>query len=113
MSRPQKSEPRCKQLNLSLTEREFADIETRAAALGMRAVHFSRALLFETGRRSKTTSKRRLQAQKERDNHYRLIHSQHVRLGNNLNQIARHANTVGGPVPPDLEPLLNDVRAII
>ena len=47
MSRTRTSEPRCKQLNLSLTERELASIEARAAALGMRPVHFSRALLLE------------------------------------------------------------------
>jgi hypothetical protein len=43
----------------------------------------------------------------------RLIHSQLVQLGNNLNQLVRHLHSTGEPLPPDLEPLLADIRQII
>ena len=46
MGRPKISEPRCHQLNLSLTARELESIKRRAAALGMRPVHFGRAMLL-------------------------------------------------------------------
>lgn len=108
MTRPQKSEPRCKQLNLSLTEKELASIEARAAALGMRAVHFSRALLLDAPHEPV-----RPLANDRSGNLDRLIHSQLVRLGNNLNQMMRHVHRVGGPVPADLGPLLTDIRAVI
>lgn len=109
MSRSRTSEPRCKQLNLSLTERELASIEARAAALGMRPVHFSRALLLEANASLIAPQ----QTQTQRSNVDRLIHGRLVRLGNNLNQMMRHAHSVGGPVPPDLAPLLTDIRALI
>lgn len=112
MSRPRQSEPRRKQLNLSLTERELASIEARAAALGMRAVHFSRALLLKPQRQPQA-SRMLPPAESHHGNLDRLIHSQLVRLGNNLNQMMRHVHRVGGPVPHDLGPLLTDIRAII
>lgn len=112
MSRPTKSEPRCKQLNLSLTERELASIESRAAALGMRAAHFSRSLLLKK-RRAPPRRSEPCKAKNQPGNFDRLIHAQLVRLGNNLNQMMRHLHSFGGPVPADLEPLLTDIRALI
>jgi hypothetical protein len=35
------------------------------------------------------------------------------RLGNLLNQMVRHLHQTGDPLPPDLEPLLRDIRQII
>lgn len=113
MSRSRTSEPRCKQLNLSLTERELASIEARAAALGMRPVHFGRALLLDTRRAPKASKTALSTPQTTPDNVERLIHTQLVRLGNNLNQMTRHVHSVGGPVPPDLAPLLTDIRALV
>jgi hypothetical protein len=105
MGRPKKSEPRVRQLNLSLTESELRSIEQRAEAVGMRPVHFSRALLFDQNRKP---------APKAGDSNIgRLIYGQLVRLGNNLNQMVRHLHRTGDPVPSDLEPLLNDIRQII
>jgi hypothetical protein len=106
MGRPTKAEPRCKQLNLSLTESELESIRTRAEAVGMRPVHFGRALLTDHAR--KTAPKRAPEG-----NLQRLVYGQLVRLGNNLNQIARHAHRTGAPLPVDLEPLLKDIRQII
>jgi hypothetical protein len=113
MSRPRRSEPRRKQLNLSLTERELASIEARAAALGMRAVHFSRALLLRTHRPVQASRLSPSLAEPQPNNVDRLIHIQLVRLGNNLNQMMRHVHHVGGPLPDDLAPLLTDIRALL
>ena len=106
MGRPRKSEPRRNQLNLSLTDGEFNNIKFRARAVGMRPVPFSRAILLADRRgivRDGTTATNRDQ----------LIYGQLVRLGNNLNQMVRHLHRTGDPLPPDLEPLLNDIRQII
>lgn len=106
MGRPTKSEPRCEQLNLSLTPSELAGIKRRAEAVGMRPVHFGRALILAGDRPAVT---RREQA----SNIERLIYGQLVRLGNNLNQLMRHLHRTGDPLPTDLEPLLTDIRQII
>jgi hypothetical protein len=113
VSRPRQSEPRRRQLNLSLTDRELASIEARAAALGMRAVHFSRALLLTPQRPRLASRIAPSPAKSPSSNYDRLIHCQLVRLGNNLNQMMRHAHRVGGPMPDDLGPLLTDIRAMI
>jgi hypothetical protein len=106
MGRPITSEPRTHQLNLSLTSRELASIRRRAAAVGMRPVHFGRALLLDMKSRpvGKTETKSNID---------RLAYDQLVRLGNNLNQMVRHMHQTGDPLPADLEPLLRDIRQII
>jgi hypothetical protein len=105
MGRPRISEPRTEQLNLSFTIAEFADIRQRTYALGMRPAHFCRATLL----RSDGAPAREISG-----NIGRLIHDQLRRLGNNLNQMVRlmHQRT-GDPLPPDLEPLLKDIRDLI
>lgn len=106
MGRPIKSEPRSKQLNLSLTASELDSIQQRAQAIGMRPVHFGRALLLDPSRK--------LTVRSEADNNIgRLIYGQLVRLGNNLNQMVRHLHRTGDPLPADLEPLLGDIRQTI
>jgi hypothetical protein len=106
MTRPVKREPRIRQLNLSLTDSELDDIRRRAEAVGMRPVHFGRALIFNQKSVPATTSTPAANVQ-------RLIYGQLSRLGNNLNQLVRHCHQTGDPLPPDLEPLLNDIRQII
>jgi hypothetical protein len=106
MGRPRKSEPRRQQLNLSLTDSELESIRRRAEAVGMRPVHFGRALLLDQNRKPATKG--------EADNNLlRLTYGQIVRLGNNLNQMVRHLHQTGDPLPADLEPLLTDIRQII
>jgi len=106
MGRPRTSEPRDRQLNLSLTTRELESIKRRAQALGMRPIYFAREVLLG--------SERKVIGKGEPDgNMGRLIHTQLVRLGNNLNQLVRHLHRTGDPLPPDLEPLLKDIRQII
>jgi Bacterial mobilisation protein (MobC) len=106
MGRPKKTtEPRDKQLNLSLTAAEYESLIRRAQAVGMRPVHFGRALIFDQSRKILTSS--------EISNIARLNLGQLVRLGNNLNQMVRHLHQTGDPLPRDLEPLLTDIRRII
>ncbi len=107
MGRPRISEPRCHQLNLSLTASELEGIKKRAAALGMRPVHFGRAVLLDQNRPPA------IKADPRSSNIDRLVYEQLVRLGNNLNQMVRHLHRTGDPLPADLEPLLNDIRRII
>jgi len=106
MGRPTKTEPRTKQLNLSLTTSEFERVKERAESVGMRPVHFGRALVLnENSKRSQTTPP---------DNSVgRLIYAQLSRIGNNLNQLVRHVHRYGGSPPADLEPLLRDIRRLI
>ena len=106
MGRPKKSEPRLHQLNLSLTASELEIIEKRAHALGMRPVHFGRAAILGH-------TKSAIARPEPVSNIGRLIHAQLVRIGNNLNQMVRHLHQTGDPLPPDLEPLLNDIRRLI
>ncbi len=107
MGRPRKTtEPRDKQLNLSLTTAEYENLCQRARALGMRPVHFGRALLFDKSRKPVLGDERQ-------SNIARLNYGQLVRLGNNLNQMVRHLHQTGDPLPADLEPLLTDIRRII
>ncbi|MFZ0425214.1 MAG: hypothetical protein WAL80_20240 [Xanthobacteraceae bacterium] len=106
MSRPKATEPRMQQLNLSLTLREWESIKRRAQMLGMRPAHFGRALLVDEDR------KPALMTQPE-SNLDRLVYGALSRLGNNLNQLLRHLHHTGDPLPPDLEPLLRDIRQII
>ncbi|GLR89754.1 hypothetical protein GCM10007857_64680 [Bradyrhizobium iriomotense] len=106
MGRPRKSEPRDRQFNLSLTASEYESVVRRAEALGMRPVHFGRALLCrEEGRAAR---KHELA-----DNGWRVIAAGLSRLGNNLNQLVMRLHMTGEPLPPDLEPLLNDIRGLI
>ena len=106
MGRPKKFETRCKQLNLSLTTSELEGIRRRAEAVGMRPVHFGRALLLN--QEHKAAAKH-----EPGSNVNHLIYGQLVRLGNNLNQMVRHLHGTGDPLPADLEPLLTDIRKII
>lgn len=103
MGRPRKSEARDQQLNLSLTPSELDTIRQRAAALGMRPVHFGRAVLLDQGRRPGPF-------REAENNLQRLLYVQLSRLGNNLNQLVRHLHQSGDPLPADLEPLLLDIR---
>ena len=106
MKKKYKPGSRCHQLNLSLTESELFDIKRRAEALGMRPVQFGRAVLLDG------TAAVVIQADPFTPMQ-RLVHTQLVRLGNNLNQMVRKLHETGHALPTDLEPLLKDIRALI
>jgi len=72
----------------------------------MRPVHFGRAvLLAQAGKVAET--------REPQSNFDQFIYGQLVRIGNNLNQMVRHLNRTGDPLPADLEPLLNDIRQVM
>jgi hypothetical protein len=100
-----KLDPRCHQLNISLTSSELTDINRRAEALGMRPVHFARITLLNNDATGAYPT-----AESVALRHIRLELS---RLGNNLNQMVRRLNEFRKPLPEDLEPLLSDIRAMI
>jgi hypothetical protein len=106
MARPKTTEARTQQLNLSLTMREWESIKHRAQALGMRPAHFGRAVILDEKRKPSVIP----EAEPRFD---RLVYGTLSRLGNNLNQLLRHLHRTGDPLPPDLEPLLRDIRQII
>jgi hypothetical protein len=106
MGRPTTSEPRNKQLNLSLTSNEFESVRLRAKSVGMRPVHFGRAILLD--------ERRKVAEKCDADNNVRkLIYVQLIRIGNNLNQLVRHLHRHGGALPSELDPLLRDIRRLI
>jgi hypothetical protein len=104
--RPKHKIRRDRQFNMSLTQREFELLYTRAAACRMRPVDYGRSRLF--GGSGKAAEAAGTAAHLDP-----LFHAQLSRLGNNLNQIARHLNTMSGPAPASLEPLLREIRALI
>ncbi len=106
MGRSRTSEPRNHQLNLSLTAGELDGIRRRAEALGMRPVHFARAVVIDERRKPSVESKPNTQFQ-------RLIYGQLARVGNNLNQLMRYLYATGKPLPADLETLLTEIRRIM
>lgn len=106
MGRPTKSEPRSYQLNLSLTASELERIRKRAEAVGMRPVHFGRAMVLDEDRRTAPEAG-------DDNNASKLLYMQLIRVGNNLNQLVRHLHRHGGPLPHDLEPLLRDIRLLL
>jgi hypothetical protein len=105
MGRPKVPNPRDQQFKLYFTAGELAIIKRRAEALGMRPVHFGRAVLLADGYAG-VQSEQAISAA-------RLVLAQLARLGNNLNQMVRHLHATGDPLPADLEPLLTDIRSIV
>ena len=110
MSRPRKTEPRDQQLNLCLTASELESIRKRAEAVGMRPAHWGRSMILKGDTKSNGARK---QVTDATANTQRLIYQQLARIGNNLNQLVRHLHQTGEPPPPDLEPLLRDIRQIL
>ncbi len=106
MARPRKAERRDKQLNIKLTTREHAWIESRASAANMKPAEFGRVQVL-MGRPLPRNSA-------ENADHLDPLFFAHLsRLGNNLNQIARRCHLLNAPPPASLEPLLQQLREMI
>lgn len=104
--RPKLDIVRDRQFNVGLTQREHELLLQRAARAGMRPVDYGRARLFAEWRISAQHASGAAHLDP-------LFLNALVRLGNNLNQIARRLNTIGQPAPPSLEPLLGEIRQLI
>jgi hypothetical protein len=106
MARPKVHEPRGCQLNLHLTRMEIEAVRARAAAAGMRVPDYGRVQVL--GAASAVAG----QAVPSRSD--LLLLAQWRAVGVNLNQVARRLNSMPVPMlPPSLEPLLRDIRALI
>jgi hypothetical protein len=118
MARPRTSDKREKQLNLHLTNGEFDAITSCAYERGMHVVDFARGALVQiaktgvipaTPETAHSTDGSTLPASR----YDKLAIAQLQRLGNVLNQIARHMHTTGQlPLEP-LVTLLDDIRAML
>lgn len=105
--RPKLAVTRCRQLNIGLTEAEHDTVLRRAAALGMRPVDYGRLRVL--GQATRTTLADSV-GQHHLDPLFRNALS---RIGSNLNQIARQMNALRMALPPDLDPLLQELREIL
>jgi hypothetical protein len=106
MARPKLEIRRDRQFNVGLTADEHADLHRRARAAGMRPVDYARSRLFS--KHFPTLPK------VTRPPHLDPLLLTHIsRIGNNLNQIARQLNSRPLPMPPSLEPLLQELRALL
>ncbi len=105
MPRPRVAEKRDHQINVALTDREFALIKERADAVGLRVIEYARKALL--GRRTA------VEAAKAVSTLDRQLLEAVRRVGVNLNQVTRQFNAFGHVVPPDLEPALRDIRMLV
>jgi hypothetical protein len=106
MGRPPLEIKRDRQFNVGLTKREHELLQRRAARAGMRPVDYGRARLL---------GEWRVTAQEASGGAHLdpLLLNALIRLGNNLNQIARRLNTLGQPAPATLSALLEEIRRLI
>ncbi len=114
MPRPPSKLRRDQQLNFSLTRDELTALRGRADAAGMHLVEFGRDLLLR--RRvpaARLADAEAVEAQGALARAALLLVHELRRLGNNLNQIARRLNTREEPTPPNLDPLLAEIRALL
>lgn len=105
---------RDQQLNFSLTRDELTRLRRRADQAGMRLLDFGRILLLREGGdagalRAGSDGCEASPEARER----RLLGTALIRVGNNLNQIARRLHSRDEPAPAALEPLLTEIRALI
>lgn len=106
MARPKTNEPRGCQLNLHLTRTEIEAVRARAAEAGMRVPDYGRVQVLGAAAA--------VAAQAAPSRSDLLLVAQWRAVGVNLNQVARRLNAMPVPMlPPSLEPLLRDIRALI
>jgi hypothetical protein len=106
VARPKQKTRRDRQFNVSLTAHELDLLRARAARFGMRPVDYGRWQLFSDRptRAAQPAGRPHLDP---------LFLNQLSRLGNNLNQAVRMLNALRHPAPPTLEPLLQEIRALV
>jgi hypothetical protein len=94
-------------VNIHLTDGEFAEVASRAAAQGKTPGEYGRGRLL-AGKAEPLPSR----AEAEATHTNRLVQIQLRRLGNLLNQLVRHLHQTG-EVLPEAAPLLRDIRSIL
>src|SRR4051812_2352790 len=99
MARPRQQHKRDRQLNLKLTAREMQWVVARAATCRMRPVDYGRAQLLGETRFAARQSAGAAHLDP-------LFIAQLIKVGNNLNQVARQLNIFPEPAPPELATLL-------
>ena len=113
MARPRSKTRRIHQLNFSLTGDELTALRCRADAASMHLVDFGRNLLLYPTATVRRHAPEKAEAVRALTHAARLLVQELRRLGNNLNQIARHLHSHAEPAPPSLEPLLREIRALL
>jgi len=107
MGRKTSANPRLYRRTLRFTADEILAVEQAAAAAGMTFSDYVR----QAATRGK--GQHHPQARATRRAHDAGLELQARRLGTNLNQIAHRLNAQNLPAPPELAPLLADIRALI
>ena len=105
VGRPRKETKRDQQLNLSLTEAEYAAAYYLADRFGMRLVDYGRWRLL-----ADPTTTPEVPRDSTAD---RLLLAQIRRVGVNLNQLVRYCHSTGHAPPSHLDPLLLRIRELI
>ena len=101
MARPRQAETR-NNYTVRLTSAERAEVEKRAALLGLKPPAYIRKCIVQG-------TVRVVQEEGHDPEKVRAL----VSLGNNLNQIARRMNASGAEAPPYLGALLQTIQAIL
>lgn len=106
MGRRSLKEPRSKQLNLSLTDRELRSLHHWSETAGKRPAIFARDVIFRGARIATVTTERDL---------FRLpiIRARLAAIASALTELARHLRGTNKPVPEHISGVLDELRAII
>jgi len=105
MARPTLLIKRDQRLVIKLTPAEYALLQTRAEAIGLRLVNYARSVLLQ--------QEAAQQAMVAVSRYDRLVYSEWHRVGSNLNQVARQLNAFGSAQAPEVEAVLRDIRDLI
>jgi hypothetical protein len=106
LGRPPLEKKRDQQLNVSLTQDEYADLYWRARRSGMRMVDYGRWRLLGGNNQPVVPANAA-----HRGDH--LLFTELKRLGNNLNQLVRICHSTRRAPPASLETLLERIRDVI
>lgn len=96
---------RNRQLNISLTEAELADVKALAEQASQRLVDYGRARILadRMSRRTADCGSATL----------RLVYERLGRIGASLHALLRQMEARREPVQPDLQPVLDEIRQIL
>ena len=122
MPRPKSPDPRTEIIALRLTMAEVVELRRLADANGVTPSACIRALITAAIKPRRAKGRGRTPITPPRQRTITVVAPQGLdaksyqqvrQLGVNLNQIAKHCNTWGYPPPPELAPLLTEIRAAL